>query len=299
MESIGILGAGALGVMYGSRIETSLGSDKLCFIADEGRRARYQQEGHFANGRRCSFRYLSTCEQPVDLLLVAVKFGGLNEALELATPFVGRHTVIISVLNGIASEDIIVRRFGDRVLYCEVHGMDATKQSNRVSFSRMGTLVYGEKDDSRTERVAAVADLLGRAGIEYQVADDIMHSMWNKLMLNTGVNQAAAVYKATYGDFQCPGRPREDMIAAMREAMGVAAAEGIALTEADIQNWLDLIDRLSPQGMTSMLQDVLAGRHTEVELFSGTICSLGEKHGIPTPVNDRFYESVSQFESGL
>lgn len=297
MENIAILGAGALGVMYGSRIEQTLGKDRLYFIVDEKRKARYDAQGHTANGQTCGFRYLAQGDGYADLLLIAVKFGGLGQALETAAPFAGPDTVIMSVLNGIDSEEIIKRSFGERVLYCVVHGMDATKDGSHVRFSRMGTMVFGEKDNSRSPRVTAVADLLKRAGIEYRIADDIMHSMWSKLMLNTGVNQAAAVHRAAYGDFQQPGKPREDMLAAMAEARQVAAAEGIALTDADVQGWLEVIDGLSARGMTSMLQDVLAGRPTEVELFSGTICRRGRQHGINTPVNDRFYRQISDMDA--
>lgn len=74
-------------------------------------------------------------------------------------------------------------------------------------------------------------------------------------------------------------------------------AEGVALTDADVAYWLDIIDHLNPAGMPSLRQDVLARRPTEVELFSGTINRLGVAHGIPTPVNERFYAAIKALEA--
>lgn len=80
------------------------------------------------------------------------------------------------------------------------------------------------------------------------------------------------------------------MKAAMRETILVANAEGVALSDKDMADWITVIDGLNPDGEPSMRQDSKAGRKTEVVLFAGTICELGKRHGIATPVNDRFLE---------
>jgi 2-dehydropantoate 2-reductase len=72
----------------------------------------------------------------------------------------------------------------------------------------------------------------------------------------------------------------------MREAVQVAQLEGINLGEADISEWYTFLNALSPDGKTSMLQDVEAGRKTEMEIFGGKVVELGQKHGIATPVNE-------------
>ena len=79
----------------------------------------------------------------------------------------------------------------------------------------------------------------------------------------------------------------------MREVMQVASAEGVTLTEDDFNQWVVIMDALDPTGMPSMRQDLKAGRPCELELFAGTIRSLGDKHGIDTPVNDHLYEGIS------
>jgi 2-dehydropantoate 2-reductase len=76
------------------------------------------------------------------------------------------------------------------------------------------------------------------------------------------------------------------MTGAMAEVVAVAAAEGVALSQADIDSWVAVIGQLPPDGEPSMRQDGKARRPSEVELFAGTVRRLGARHGVPTPVND-------------
>lgn len=130
----------------------------------------------------------------------------------------------------------------------------------------------------------------------YTVEEDILHRLWSKWMLNVGVNQVVMVREGTYGTVQKPGEARDLMIAAMREVIKIAEQEQIPVTETDLNEYLDLIDTLSPDGMPSMRQDGLAGRYSEVELFAGTVLEKAAKLGIDVPVNRYLYETVREME---
>ena len=142
-----------------------------------------------------------------------------------------------------------------------------------------------------------MTDLFDRTGLSYQVPDDILREQWNKLMLNTGVNQVTAVYGAPYSLIQKEGGARTMMIEAMREVLRVADTQDVDLSEADISYWLDLLATLNPDGHTSMCQDVLAGRPTEVELFAGTMLKIAEEEGLSLPVNAFLYERLKELET--
>ena len=122
--------------------------------------------------------------------------------------------------------------------------------------------------------------------------------LWGKIMLNVGVNQTLALLGTTYGDIQRASEKRDTMIAAMREVIALSQAEGVGLTEDDLDYWLKVLGTLDPQGKPSMRQDVEAGRLTEVELFSGAVIEIGERHGIDTPVNRGLYEGIREMEEG-
>lgn len=295
IQTVSLVGLGALGAMFGAQMQKNLPAGSLRVIADEARIRRYKKEGVNINGTLCHFNYTppGADVSPADLVVFAVKFGALPEAIRAADSQVGKHTVVLSVLNGISSEAMLAEAYGpEKVLYCVAQGMDVRKSGNRVVYDHMGLLSFGERTGPPSARVQAVARLLARAGIAWETPEDMQKKMWSKFMLNCGVNQAAMVYNTTYGGLQQPGTPREAMLAAMREVLPLAKAEGVALGEEDIAYWMGVLNSLGPEGFPSMRQDADAKRPSEVELFSGTVRRLGQKHGLPTPVNDKFYETI-------
>ena len=116
-------------------------------------------------------------------------------------------------------------------------------------------------------------------------------------MINVGINQVSAALRAPYKLFQDPGEARSLMDSAMREVMLLAQAQGINLIEGDIESWHDVLSNLSPDGKTSMLQDVEAGRKTEVEMFSGKVIELGKRLDIATPVNEELFRKLHSIEN--
>ena len=221
-------------------------------------------------------------------------------------PCVDSETTIISVLNGISSEEIIGERYGrEKVICCIAQGMDAVKFGGTLSYSRFGELRIGilalgqaEKKPgiTRQMRLKALEDFLGRAGIPYVTEPDIRYRLWGKFMLNVGVNQTCMAYETNYGGALAAGKAYDTMIGAMREVIRLANAEGVALTEKDMEEYIELLKTLSPEGMPSMRQDGLAHRLSEVELFSGTVRRLAARHGLEVPVNDWLYERICGME---
>ncbi|MCD7746367.1 MAG: 2-dehydropantoate 2-reductase [Lachnospiraceae bacterium] len=291
IKTVGIVGLGALGVLYGSLLLEKMDREDLLIIADEDRIRRYQAEGVYANGKKCDFRYVAPGEgREVDLLIFTTKYMALEDAAKMARPFCGEQTIVMSFLNGISSEQMLAEILKPkRLLYSCVQGMDATRVDRQVTYSKSGYIAFGEKDSSRSEAVCEVEEFLSRTGLAYQIPEDIRHQLYSKWMLNVGVNQTCAAFDVDYGGVQKPGKLRDIMVAAMEEAKNVATAEGIPLSEEELWYWVDIIDGLSANGQPSMRQDVLAGRPTEVELFAGTVCAMGRKHGIPVPQNEEFY----------
>ena len=299
MDRIAVIGMGALGILYGSMLTKAYGNEKVGFIMDGARWARYEAEPVTANGCPCGFGR-ARADRKADMVLFAVKATGLERAMEDAAPFIGADTVLLSVLNGITSEKLLEERFGARnVVYCVAQGMDAVKSGSKLTYTKRGQLVIGIPKDAPEKQPALekARAVLDGAQVPYTVDDDIRHRLWSKFMLNVGVNQVVMAEEGTYGTIQRPGAARDRMCAAMREVIAVADAEGIGVTEADLKFYVDLVDTLSPDGMPSMRQDGLAKRPSEVELFSGTVLAYGRKHGIDTPVNRALYEQVKKMEA--
>ena len=301
LNNVVLVGMGALGILFGAHLNERLGREHVGFAVDESRMARYSAQRFTANGKPCDFRLLPTkTAEPADLVIFAVKAPQLKQAMEDAAGFVGRDTVIMSLLNGITSEKALEECFGAKnVVYCVAQGMDAVRDGAALTYEHMGVLCVGIPDGMPEKQPAldAVCELFDRTGLPHRLEADIQHRLWSKWMLNVGVNQVVMVEEGTYGTVQRPGPARDQMVAAMREVLALARLEGVNVTEDDIDGYLALIDTLAPEGMPSMRQDGLAHRPSEVELFAGAVRRMARRHGLPTPVNDALYERVMAMEA--
>ena len=197
-------------------------------------------------------------------------------------------------MNGISSEDMLAEKYDrQQILDCIPIGMDAMRDGTDLHYTKMGKIQIGSRNGGQDQEVEAVAEVLRKTGIPYEVREDIRNAMWHKYLLNVGVNQSCTAYETDYGHVTSPGPIRDEMKEAMREVIRVAAAEGVTLSEKDIDEAIELEKTLKPEGYPSMRQDAVAGRPTEVDLFAGTVIALGRKHGIPTPVNEKYRKMIA------
>ncbi|SJZ49880.1 ketopantoate reductase [Trichlorobacter thiogenes] len=295
-----IIGAGALGATYGSLLY-AMDPASVCLIASDERYNRLQQDGVTVNGITSRITVLRPEEAtPVDLLIVAVKYHHLDQAIAEIKQAVGPATIILSVMNGIDSEERIGAVYGmDKLLYGLTLGIDAVREHNAVTYSNLGRVLFGERQNSTlTDRVKQVRDLFTRAAIAHEIPLDMLRSLWFKYMINVGVNQVSAVMGLTYGAIRASSEAKQLMDAAMGEVISLAQAMQIDLAEQDIAAWYKVLETLGDASKTSMLQDVEAGRKTEVEMLAGTAIALGRQHGIPTPVNQRLFDELQRIEAG-
>ena len=282
---IRIVGAGAVGSVVGYKLDKVADT---AFIVDEDRKERYK-DGLVINGEKVAFSLITPdCADKADLLIFAVKNMQLEDAIEEARAFVADETVIMSLLNGIEAEGMLEEAFGkEKVLYAFITDLSSVHNGTETTcFSGGGTIVFGEKDNSRTARIERIASLFDQASQRYVIPDDILHEKWWKFMLNTCFNTLSAILEADYAAIS----ENTDFIRAVRliarEVQNVARAEGIELRQEDTEEIIRRVTALKDHGKTSMLQDLLAGRETENRYFAGAVSRLGRKHSIQTPISD-------------
>ena len=299
IEKVALIGKGAVGMLYADMLARTLGDENVVFVMDDARAERHAADAPTINGEPCRLKNVRASEAtPADLVLLAVKTTGLDQALKTMEHVVGPSTRIQSLCNGITSERRIAERFGwERTVLGICQGMDAVFLDGALTYHACGEIRFGAAADTDPQVVADIDELYTRCGIPHAVEADVLHRTWAKLMLNDGINQTCMVFGGTYGSATERGsEQRRSFVAAMRETLAVARAEGIELTEADLTQMVKLIEGLDPAGMPSMAQDRVARRKTEVEEFAGTICRLSRQHGIETPQNDWLYEQIKELE---
>lgn len=245
-----LLGLGAIGGTYAAKLFDYF-PEKVKIICDTERAARYREKGLTVNGKIYNFDFITPQEiaaPAADLILIAVKHNQLEQAIQHLKGFVGKNTIVMSLLNGI--------------------------------------------NEKLSERVLAVKYFFESAGIPYRIPLDMVRAMWTKFMLNVGVNQVSAVLRGNYGLFQRSIYATELMILAAREVVALSDIYGIGLNDRDVDYFVNTVKSLNPDSKTSMLQDLEAGRNTEIDIFAGTVIRLGERMKVPTPVNHILYRMI-------
>lgn len=299
IEKVAIIGAGALGAAYGS-ILYEMDPQSVSFIAAGGRYEKLNREGVVVNGKRYAITVENPEEaSPAELLIVAVKHHHLDQAIGEMKKAIGPETTILSVMNGIDSEERIGAVYGiDKVVYGLTLGIDAVREGSSVNYTNQGRIFFGEPSNpGMTDRVRRIHELFDRAGIVHVIPPDMIRSLWFKYMVNVGANQTSAVLRANYGALRSSPEARDLMDSAMREVIAIAGAIKVDLGEKDIGEWYKVLEGLNPAGKTSMFQDVEACRKTEVEMFAGTVIEMGKRYSIPTPVNQRLFDELKRIEA--
>lgn len=300
LKRISLIGAGAMGSFYASKL-FDMDPHCIALIADGSRYVRLKERGFFVNNRHYVLPVLRPNDDapPSDLIMVAVKHHHLPGAVDDIRNRVGEKTTLLSVMNGIDSELQLGAAYGmEKVLYAVAVGIDALRADNRLTYTTQGRLFFGEAHNRViTERVKAVQSLFDKAGIAYETPVDMVRLLWWKFMINVGMNQASAVLRAPYAEFQTSQEARDLMESAMREVIAIGQSAAVALSQADIDQWYSILNGLSPEGKTSMLQDIEAGRKTEVDMLAGKVIELGEQYRVPTPVNERILEAIKDIEA--
>lgn len=295
INRVGILGLGALGAMYGSFLTQKLGKENVFVLGDRNRIDKYSENGVFVNDVKVDFNYSQKVEK-LDLIIVATKFHHLKAAIENMKKHIDDNTIIISLLNGVSSEEVIKQNLGKgRIVYCVAYGMDSQKYGNKIIFNNYGTLAIGNKED--TKALNELKDFFEKVGIKYEIPNDIFNKIWSKFMLNVGINQVCAAYGLHYGDVKKQGEYRSKMISAMKEVLKIAEKINVPISDEDISYWLKVIDTLSSDSMPSMAQDISNKNKTEVEIFADTVVDLGKKYSIDTPVNIELGKIIHEKEN--
>ncbi len=295
MKNIVLVGLGAIGGVYAVAFK----SHDIAFrvAMDAQRLQRYLAEPFVFNGKDYQFDYFTPdahCPK-ADLIIIATKWGGYMDVLDLIEPLIGKNTVVLPLLNGISSERLAAERYGwEKVLYGYFIGHTATRDSSgKVTQDGSYTTVFGAKENDLSNldsRVASVKELFDRAQIPYRIDPDMLSSIWQKFVINIGTNQTTAFYNESYGEV-CSNPEHLKMARdLMDEAQSVALKLGISNASTLTERAMTIFDILEPEDRSSMAQDVKAARVTEVEMFAGELCRLGAEYAVPTPLNRKVLE---------
>lgn len=303
-----ILGAGALGCSIGGALAEA-GSDVWLINRSQAHVDAINRQGLRIREADGSERLIAAhaavdCRGigPADLVVVLVKSFDTRAAVESAAPVVGDDTVVMSLQNGLGHEDVLAGIVGrDRVLAGKTYaGGVMLAPGHIIGGTRGKKTILGELDGRITDRAHAIAAEFNRAGLQTSISDDIVATMWDKLLINIATGALAGITRLTYGPLYDVPEIEATGLAAAAEAIAVARAKGVALSIDDPrQAWHLASADLSRDFKTSMLQSLEKGAMTEIDYINGVVVREGARLGVPTPVNRTLVACIKGIEKRM
>ena len=291
IKNVLICGLGAVGITYANKLKDVC---NLSILANKDRINRYKKNPLTLNGESLNLNYVtpeSKAEQ--DLIIISTKTNGLASAISYIKNFVGENTIILSLINGIHSEKEIAKTYGtNKVLHSYFIGHSAVRIDNNVLQDGVGKIVFGSPYPENNNKILNLKEFFESNNIDFEIPEDIIYSLWLKYTLNIFSNQTSAIMNLTFGDMKHNKYFINFAKNIIAEVASIAQKEGVNNTENLETDSLTFLSKMIDSGKTSMLQDILASRETEVDIFSGEIIKLGHFHNVDTPYNKILYEMV-------
>lgn len=303
-----IAGPGAIGCMFAARLAEA-GCDVLILDHDSARSRRLDASGlriDRPDGAHvcrlpvaCIHDALPPGAPPLAVLL-AVKAYDTETAGRAIASRLALDTPLVSVQNGIGNDQVLTEGCGFRRVICAVTACGATRLGEGcIREAGVGPTRFACATGAVMPSAAGeLGRALAAAGLPVAFADDVRALVWSKAVINAAINPVTALWGVTNGE--CV--EREDARCALRaaayEAQTVATALGIDLPYVDAAAEAEAVCRGTRENLSSMLQDVRAGRRTEVRQINGKIVEAGRRLGVRTPVNDDLLERVLALKAG-
>src|SRR5687767_2767866 len=289
-----ILGAGAIGSIYGARLSKQ---HHVTLVGGAAHVEAIRRDGLVMQGLLSETLHLPAVTrldriEPGTLILLTTKVNNNIAAIEPIVPLLPGGVTILCVQNGLYSEDLVKNLVRDRALV-----LRAITQVGGV-LVRPGVVdntVAGYTLIEQHERAPGIAAVLTAAGLDGRIIPDMKKEMWRKAIFNCVINPTTSLLGCEVGGIVDP-QLDELKRAIIDECLAVARADGVTFDE----DFVALIDRVfvGARTIASMRQDLMKGRHTEIDHMNGAVARLGEQFGIPCPVNAALTTMIKYLEPG-
>ena len=290
---IAVLGAGAMGSLYGAKL--SANSKNEVYLIDVWKEhidavnlhGLQMEEGDGVLLYENLKGHISSEETGVcDLVIVFVKSTVTKTAVESNAAVFGPNTVALTLQNGLGNIEQISSVIGAERVIAGTTAHGATMLSpGKIRHAGKGKTIIGELGGHESDRIRKMAAVLEDAGMETVISGNVLGLVWDKLLVNVGINALTGITKLYNGQLLDYPEIEELLEKAVSEGFAVAWAKGIRLGFDDpVAHTKDLC-RATAANKSSMLQDILNGRQTEIDRMNGAIVREGKALGIETPVN--------------
>ena len=301
---IAFMGSGGLGGYFGARL--CKGGADVHFIARGEHLHAMRSEGLRVEGPEpIHIAHVNATDDPaavgvVDFVMISVKLWDTEAALQQIRPMVGPDTAIISFQNGVLKDQYL------RVVYDESRimggvGYVATTIDRPGVIRQTGPmqrLLFGEFDGARSTRGEALLAACLAGGIKAEFSDNILCEIWQKYVFLVGLSGTTTTMRKTIGPIRENAQTRAFLADVMREVVAVGRSHGVGLPEDYAEVRMRLADEVAFDMTSSMHHDLERGKPLEVRWLAGGVVELGQRKGVPTPLNRAIADILALHATG-
>jgi len=290
---IAIVGAGAMGCLYGAKL-SKVKSNQVFFLdVWQDHIDAINENGLIMeeNGSIVNYKGMIATNDPatigvVDLAIIFVKSTLTNEAMNKNKSIFGPDTTAVTLQNGLGNIDIISKSIGEENVLAGTTAHGATMIGpGKMRHAGAGKTIIGELSGKITDRIKKIELIFNEADIETNVSDNVVGLVWDKLLINVGINALSGITRVENGRLLDYPEIEQLLELAVGEAAKVAESKGIKLSYTDPVLHTKDVCKATATNKSSMLQDILKGNKTEIEMINGAIVNEGKSMDIDTPVN--------------
>ncbi len=298
-----IVGPGAIGSLFAAFLSKS--KEEIWLLdKNKDRAAKINQTGISLEGESGSWQVKvktsASCAEigQADLIILCVKSFNTKQALEQIRPLLHQDTKILTLQNGIGNLEIISELAGAERVLAGVTNEGATLiETGKIRHAGRGETIIGSVDGKTPVQLRSIREIFNTAGFDCKMSRDIKGLLWSKLIINVGINALSSLTRLPNGKLVEYEGTRRILRDAVTEATRVAKRKRIKLIFDDPLAKVEAVCEGTQGNFSSMLQDVLKKRRTEVDFINGVIVRLGQELGIDVPANRFLLDLVKTIES--
>jgi 2-dehydropantoate 2-reductase len=289
---VAVIGPGAIGLFFGSLL-SRLGLDVRFLDKSKERAAYLNRQGllfeEAGTGKRSPLKVTSNAASigPSDLVLVCVKSYDTESAASLLPSLIHQNTLVLTLQNGLGHVEVLKKALPERQIVIGVtfHGVTLV-ETGHIRHAGEGPTYIGSflPDERMSGQLAKLAEILTAAGLATEAVDNIEEIVWDKLFVNIGINALSALTRLKNGDLIKSPEIQNLMAMAITEALAVARGKGLRANPKAVEKGKAAC-LATAENRSSMLQDVLNKKRTEIEAINGAVVKEGKALGIATPTN--------------
>jgi len=306
-----IVGPGAMGCLFAAFLSKSLtcsgrqDNEEIWLLDRQKERAqKINQQGIIVEGISGNWqaKVRATADaqdiDKADLVIICVKSYDTKEAAISTKSLVGEDTRVLTLQNGIGNIEIIGEVVGnDRVIGGVTNQGATLLAEGHIRHAGKGETVIGRIDGKIPVEMRSIREIFNKAGLETRISRDIKGLLWSKLIINVGINALTAITRLNNGRLIEFEGTRKILREAVTEAIRIAKRKRIKLIYDDPLAKVEAVCEATATNVSSMLQDVLRKRRTEIDFINGVIVRQGQELGIPVPVNSILLDLVKTIEA--